>query len=347
MGKIDLRILLTADPEVPVPPVQYGGIERIIDTLVTHYRQIGHQVGLVAHPKSTVPVDALFPWPGRRSQHPIDLIRNIRTLNHAIKMFRPDILHSFSRIFYMAPHLRSTLPKIMSYQRPPSGRTVRMAVGIAGNRLRFTGCSEDICRQGRAFGGEWHAIHNFVDIDKFDFQPSVSADAPLVFLSRIERIKGVHTAIDVAKRTGRRLLIAGNHYSEGEAGDYWRDVISPELGKNGIEYVGPVDDVQKNALLGQAAAMIVPIEWAEPFGIVFAESLACGTPVISSPRGALPEIVRQGIDGFLVNTIEEACAAVEQLPQINRQDCRRRAEECFSASVIVSQYESLYRSLLV
>lgn len=92
--------------------------------------------------------------------------------------------------------------------------------------------------------------------------------------------------------------------------------------------------------------MIVPIEWEEPFGIVFAEALACGTPVISCPRGALPEIVRQGIDGYLVNSVEEACAAVAKLSEIDRLNCRQRVEQCFSASAIVEQYEKLYFTLL-
>jgi glycosyltransferase involved in cell wall biosynthesis len=92
--------------------------------------------------------------------------------------------------------------------------------------------------------------------------------------------------------------------------------------------------------------MIVPIEWEEPFGIVFAEALACGTPVISSPRGALPEIVRQGIDGYLVNNVDEACTAVDNLSRIDRRNCRKRVEECFSASVIVEQYEQLYQTRL-
>jgi glycosyltransferase involved in cell wall biosynthesis len=117
--------------------------------------------------------------------------------------------------------------------------------------------------------------------------------------------------------------------------------IVPQLGGE-IEYVGPVNDEQKNALLGRAAAMIVPIEWNEPFGIVFAEALACGTPIISCPHGAVPEIVRCGVEGFLVNSVQEACEAVTQLRKIDRADCRKRAEDCFSASVVVGQYEQLY-----
>ena len=92
--------------------------------------------------------------------------------------------------------------------------------------------------------------------------------------------------------------------------------------------------------------MLVPIEWNEPFGIVFAEALACGTPVISSPTGALPEIVRRGTNGFLIDTIDSACEAVRNLPKISRHACRRRAEQHFSAKVIVGQYEALCRSCL-
>ena len=341
-----MRILLTADPEIPVPPEQYGGIERIIGALASHYRKAAHQVGLAAHPDSRAEVDSFFAWPGARSRRVVDLVRNTRALHLAIKSFRPEIVHSFSRIFYLAPHLGSGLPKIMSYQRAPTRRTVRMAVRLAGSRLAFTGCSEHICRQGRGGGGRWHAIHNFVDVDRYTFQPSVARNAPLVFLSRIERIKGAHTAIEVAKRSGRRLLIAGNHTGEGEAGAYWRSVILPELGKNGIEYVGPVGDREKNQLLGSALALVVPVEWDEPFGIVFAESLACGTPVISTPRGALPEIVRHGIDGFLDSATAGLCRAVEQLGRIRRRDCRQRAEEAFSGQVIVRKYLELYAALI-
>ena len=118
------------------------------------------------------------------------------------------------------------------------------------------------------------------------------------------------------------------------------------MGKDGIEYVGSVNDTQKNELLGQAAAMIVPIEWNEPFGIVFAEALACGTPVISCPRGALPEIIHHGTHGYLINSLSEASSAIDKLSQINRYACRQRVEECFSSQAIVDKYEQLYQNLI-
>jgi glycosyltransferase involved in cell wall biosynthesis len=341
-----MRILLTADPELPVPPKLYGGIERIVDVLVRELRAHGHEVGLVAHRDSTVAATKLFPWPGMRSQNRWDLLRNTFALWRAARQFKPDVLHSFSRVMYLLPLLRSRLPKVMSYQRKPSVQQIARASKLAGPSLAFTGCSEHICRQGRIGGGDWRAIPNFVETDKYTFQPSVAPDAPLVFLSRVERIKGAHTAIAVAKRAQRRLLIAGNHGLSGQEGRYWATEILPHVGQNGVEYIGPVDDVQKNKLLGQAAAMIVPIEWEEPFGIVFAEALACGTPVISCPRGALPEIVRDGVDGFLINTVEEACAAVAKLPAINRADCRRRAETEFSSEVVIGKYLELYAEIV-
>lgn len=341
-----MKILLTADPELPVPPQLYGGIERIIDLLLRGLQAQGHIVGLVAHPESTSPAAQLFPWKGKQSQNKFDAIKNTITLWSVVQQFQPDIIHSFSRILYLLPLLQSSLPKVMSYQRDPSPRTTSWGNKLAQKTLTFTGCSDYICRVGKTAGGIWHPIHNCVELEKYTFQPAVAADAPLVFLSRIERIKGAHTAIAAARKTGRRLIIAGNYSSNGEAGKYWEEEIVPHLGRDGIEYLGTVNDTQKNELLGKAAAMIVPIEWEEPFGIVFAEALACGTPVISSSRGALPEIVRHGVDGYLVNNLEEAVNAISALPNINRYNCRQRAEQCFSASVIVKQYEKLYQSLL-
>jgi glycosyltransferase involved in cell wall biosynthesis len=341
-----MRILITADPELPVPPQLYGGIERIVDLLVTGLQARGHTVGLVAHRDSTSPANQRFPWPGLRSQNKFDALQNTAALWLATRQFQPDLIHSFSRVLYLFPLLFSHFPKVMSYQRRPSHRTVKWGAKLAGDYLTFTGCSNYICRQGQVAGGVWYPIHNCVELEKYTFQPTVAPDAPLVFLSRVERIKGTHHAIAAAKRTGRRLLIAGNHSATGEAGRYWQEEIVPHLDKDGIEYIGSVNDEQKNKLLGQAAAMIVPIEWEEPFGIVFAEALACGTPVISCPMGALPEIVRHGTDGYLVNSLEEACTAIQNLPQINRQNCRQRAEDCFSAPVILDQYEQLYRRLI-
>ena len=340
-----MRILFTADPELPVPPLLYGGIERIVASLITEMRSRGHVVGLLAHPESSAEVDWQAGWPGAASQRWQDTWANMQAMSHAIRDFKPDVVHSFSRIAYFGRHLLTRLPKVMSYQRDPSPRTTGWASRLAGKSLVFSGCSEHIAATGRKAGGRWEAIPNFIDPSKFSFVSSVSEDAPLVFLSRIEPIKGCHTAIAIAKASGRRLLIAGNRVETGTAAGYWEQEIAPHLGKDGIEYVGTVNDEQKNVLLGQAAAMVVPIEWEEPFGIVFAEALACGTPVISCPRGAVPEIVEQGVHGFLIRTVEEGARAVVRLGNLDRGACRRRVEERFTADIITRKYLALYGEL--
>jgi glycosyltransferase involved in cell wall biosynthesis len=341
-----MKILLTADPELPVPPKLYGGIERIVDLLVSGLENRGHTVGLVAHPESTSKASQFFPWWGQESQNKLDVLKNTAVLWSAVQKFQPDIVHSFSRILYLLPLLNSSLPKVMSYQRDPSYRTTSWGSKLAKGSLTFTGCSDYICGLGQKAGGVWHTIHNCVELEKYTFQPTVKADAPLVFLSRVEQIKGAHLAIAAARQANKQLIIAGNQVNTEEGKHYWEQEIAPYLGKDGIEYVGPVNDAQKNELLGQAAAMIVPIQWDEPFGIVFAEALACGTPIISCHRGALPEIVRQGIDGYLVNDLEAACQAIANISQINRYNCRQRVEHCFSADVTISKYENLYLSLI-
>ncbi|MFM1747501.1 MAG: hypothetical protein RLZZ188_1167 [Verrucomicrobiota bacterium] len=341
-----MRILFTADPEIPVPPFGYGGIERIVDALVRHFRTAGHEVGLVAHPESRTPAARLCSWPGRRSAARFDTVRNALFLRHTVRVFRPDVLHSFSRLGYLLPLLPTTLPKVMSYQRHTGGRGLALAVRLGGRSLRFTGCSEFICCMGRPRGGIWHAIPNFVELDKITFVPRVPADAPLVFLSRVESIKGADVAIAVARAASRRLLIAGNHAETGPQREFWNREVAPHLGRDGIDYVGEVDDARKNALLGSAAAMIVPIRWDEPFGIVFIEALAAGTPVITCARGATPEIIHPGRTGYFINGPEEGPEAVRAVQRIPRAECRRSVEERFTVQTCAEQYLALYQQLI-
>jgi glycosyltransferase involved in cell wall biosynthesis len=339
-----LRILLTADPALPVPPELYGGIERIIATLAQALLNRGHEIGLLAHAESTCAVTASYKWPLPSE----GAVAQMRTLHRAGQDFKPDLVHSFSRLLYLSPVLvRRALPKIMSYQRHPSRRTVSWANVLAGNSIRFTGCSESITARGRLGGGNWRTIHNFVDLERYSFQPVVADDAPLLFLSRVEPIKGTHIAIEACRLAGRKLVIAGNHSEQdNEEGKYWRDSILPKIDRRAVEYIGPIDDRRKDELLGQSAALIVPVQWEEPFGIVFAEALACGTPVISCPRGALPEIVRNGANGYLVRDARHAAEAIGSIGQIDRATCREDARKYFSVEAIVPQYESLYQESL-
>ena len=139
-------------------------------------------------------------------------------------------------------------------------------------------------------------------------------------------------------------MIAGNLPSEHKA---WFDAhVAPHIDQKTVRCIGPVDDAAKNQLLGSAAALLMPILWEEPFGIVMAEALACGTPVIGFPRGAVPEVVEDGATGFIGNNVQALANAVAMLPSIDRRACRKRAEDFFSDRAVVDAYVSVYEEML-
>ncbi len=339
-------MLLTCDPELPVPPSHYGGVQRIVAEIVEGLGCMGLEIALLAHPESNASCKSHFSWPVNGSQGTEALVKNTLALQRAVFSFQPQLIHSFSRLAFLTLQLPTRIPKIMSYQRAAGSRQVALASMLARESLQFTGCSAHISQSGARAGGNWRTIHNFVDLDKFQFIEQASSHAPLVFLSRLERIKGVHNAIKIAKSSGRRLIIAGNRYYHGASAQYFRNEIEPELKPGLIDYIGEVNDAQKNELLGQAAALLVPIEWQEPFGIVFIEALACGTPVISTCMGAVPEIIEDGKHGFIIDSIEQGIQAVSRLSEISRRECRERVEKYFCSSVVIQQYRKLYESLL-
>ncbi|HVZ65438.1 MAG TPA: glycosyltransferase [Lacunisphaera sp.] len=342
---MSLRILLTADPIIPVPPVGYGGIERIVDALIRHYRAAGHVVALLAHPDSSAPVDAGFAWPDLRLDSVAATWRNGLALRRAAREFRADVVHSFSRLAYLLPLLPTRQPVVMSYQRHTGGRQLAVAARLGGRTLEFTGCSEFICGMGRPQGGRWTAVPNFVELEKLPFAPRVAADAPLVFLSRLDDIKGPDLAIAIARAARRRLILAGNPATSGPQLAFFEREVRPWIGRDGIEWVGEVGDEAKARLLSGAAALLVPIRWNEPFGIVFPEALACGTPVISCARGALPEIIEPGRTGFFITGVDDGVAAIGRLGELDRAACRRAVESRFSLQVCAPQYLELYRRI--
>jgi glycosyltransferase involved in cell wall biosynthesis len=240
----------------------------------------------------------------------------------------------------------TSLPKVQSYQRHITPRSIRLANWLGGENITFTACSKYCAGTADFTGGKWQVIPNGVNIEQYTFNPQVSLDAPLVFLGRIARIKGVHTAISVARKTNRRLLIAGNHAQSGSDYAYFQNEVLAHCDQKLIEYIGPVDDTRKNKLLSTAQALLFPIEWHEPFGIVMVEALACGTPVIGFAKGAVPEVVQDGINGLLCNSEEEMVKKIERVKDIDRRKCRESAEKRFAAEVIVGQYLRLYEKLI-
>jgi glycosyltransferase involved in cell wall biosynthesis len=346
-----LRIALTADPYIPVPPTLYGGIERMLDILVRGLTAHGHEVTLLAHPASApaAPVELVGygapPHWGMRA-------RTHELWQAASALWRRrgalDLVHSFGRLAALVPLLPLRgLPKVQSYQRATiPWRSVRTAVRLAGDSIRFVGCSASVFadRPDDDGGGRWLRIFNAVELSRYPFRPSVAPDAPLAFLGRLERIKGVHHAIAIARAAGRRLVIAGNRV-DGDDGYFEREV-APHLDDERVRYAGPLDDAGKAKLLGAAAALLMPVEWEEPFGIVMAEALACGTPVVGFRRGGVAEVVRDGTNGFLCRTVAEAAAAVGRLASLDRAAVRADCEARFGDRVFLEQHESLYAELV-
>lgn len=344
-----LRIALTADPYLPVPPRLYGGIERIVDLLARGLVQRGHQVTLLAHPESRT-AGELVPY-GSPPHH--GLRRRAAELWQAgtgllRRAGRLDVVHSFGRLAALAPVLPlRRLPKLQCYQREVPWRSVDLARRLGGGSILFAACSAGLIRGHDP--APWRVVFNGVDLSLYRFSPEVPPDAPLAFLGRLEPIKGVHLAIAIARAAGRKLVIAGNRVETGSAAGYFEREIAPHLnaGDTGaVRWIGPVDDAAKDELLGSAAALLMPIQWEEPFGIVMAEALACGTPVIGLRRGSVPEVVRDGVNGFVRDTAEEAAAAVSLLPTIDRREVRRDCEARFGADAIVSAYEAIYYELV-
>jgi len=337
-----LKIAIIASPNIPVPPDQYGGIERIIYMLIQELNKKGHDITLFAHPDSKVDCK-LIPYQESKKYTFKDFIK-INLLTSKNKKF--DLVHTFGRMNNIAFLIPKKTIKIVSYQLPPTVSQVKKAVLLANrNSLYFSACSNYIADQISKFC-DITTVYNGVNSDEYQFNPKINDQAPLVFLGRIQCDKGTHLAIEVAKKTKNRLIIAGNIPNEKLHIDYFNSQVKPHLNNQDITYIGPVNNKEKNILLGNAKAFLMPVTWDEPFGIVMTEALACGTPVIGFKRGAIPEVVVDGYNGYVCENVEQMIIAVNHIKKINRENCRKVLEEKFSAQVIADQYERLYKRAL-
>jgi glycosyltransferase involved in cell wall biosynthesis len=330
------------DPGILVPPNGYGGIERIVAMLAKEYKRKGHEVHLLVTEGSYVEGCVMHRF--GKEGFPPRKTDALKALLAAWKFLwkhrnRFDLIHSFGRLAYLLPILNHRVKKIMSYQREISVRNIKWINKLPNENMHFTGCSEDLVSRG-GVAGHWQAIHNAAEFNFYTLRETLPADAPLFFLGRIEKIKGCHTAIKVAKATNNKLVIAGNISTLPEEIEYFEREIKPFIDGTQIIFVGEVNDDQKNTLLGQANALLMPIEWNEPFGIVMVEAMACGTPVIGFAHGSVKEVIDESITGYKVQTFEEMCRAVLN-NQIERLLCRNKARLRFDISVIADQYLSV------
>ena len=341
-----MRLLVIADARIPVPPVTYGGAERIVGFLCERLQRRGHFVRLMATSGSRdygggvirhrPPGDS---YPSRGYRKLSFCARSVLALSGI------DVVINFGRIDYLEAILRTRMPVLVCFQNPVDQNEIDWVLHRRRRGIRFVGVSKSQV----AGLGPSHLIDvvpNAADTEALRELDQGTPHSYLAFVGRLTHNKGADTAISVACRSGWPLKLAGPIATrEAEGQDFFERRIRPALNKN-VEYVGEINDLQKREVLGGAAALLFPVRWPEPFGIVMTEALACGTPVIATRCAATPEVIEQGETGFLCDSEDEMIAAVQQIEKIDRGHCRRVAEERFSPEALVAGYLHSIEKLL-
>lgn len=337
-----MRILLIMDPGIPVPPTLYGGIERIVYMLANEYKKAGHKVTLLAGPGSYCDGKTVIFGKNNNNPSTLEWYKNVLYVWGYLAKHKDefDLIHNFGRLLYLIPVLNHPAKKIMSYQRQVSPKGIRFATFLPNQNLTFTACSDNCAATGNVTG-TWKTVYNGVDFSQYDFNGDINDTSPFMFLGRLDKVKGLHTAITAALKTNNKLIIGGNIPTTDDNYQYYKSEIEPLFDNEQIVYLGALNDEEKNHYLRQSKALLFPIEWEEPFGIVMVEAMACGTPVIGFKRGAVPEVVDEGITGNIVTDLDGMINAINQIKNIDRLQCREQANKRFNAAKIANDYLSI------
>lgn len=327
-----------------VPPKYYGGTERIVYQLTEALVEQGHEVTLYASGDSitSAKLRPMCQRSLRLDPTSIDPVADHVLLAEKVLQDSPEFDFVHSHIDYLAyplwrrmktPHLttlhgRLDLPNLFNLYREFEEMPL---ISISNNqRLPLSWAN-------------WQAtVYHGISENLYPFQEKPGQY--LAFIGRICPEKRVDTAIEIAQQAGMTLKIAAKLDKVDR--EYYHAVIKPLLNQGHVEFIGEIGETEKKDFLGNAAALLFPIEWPEPFGLVMIEAMACGTPVIAHRYGSVPEIVESGVSGFIVRSIEEAVAAVKKIPSIDRRACRRYFEEKFTASRMAEDYLSVYERLI-
>jgi len=339
-----MKIAQVAPLYESVPPKLYGGTERVVSYLTEELVRQGHQVTLFASGDSVTQARLVQACARslRLDQECVDqLAHHIVLLEQVFRQasafdlihFHLDYLHFPLSGRQPIPtvttlHGRLDLPDLVPlYQMFPSMPVVSIS---------------DAQRAPLPWVNWLGTVYHGLPKDLYTFRETPGTY--LAFLGRISPEKGVEQAIAIAQRVGMPLKIAAK--VDRADREYFQEVVQPLLKHPLVAYVGEVGGNNKDAFLGEAYALLFPIDWPEPFGLVMIEAMACGTPVIAYPRGSVPEVLEDGVTGWIVEGIEEAVQAVERVPALSRTRCRQVFEEHFSASRMARDYLRLYTKLL-
>ena len=339
-----LRIGLLAPPWVPVPPPSYGGIEQVVATLATGLEERGHDVVLVAAPGSVLPgaelVSPLASLPGIIGEPAADWRHALAGMDALADC---DVVIDHSGPLGALLTSRLAVPGLHVTHGPFDAVPTEIYEGIARHfpRLRLVAISEAqrTMAPSLPFAG---VCHNGLALDAAPFR--AQPDGYLAFLGRMSPEKGPADAIRIARRAGLPLLIGAKCREPAEHA-YFAEHVAPALSPD-VVWLGELNAAEKYALLAGARALLFPIAWPEPFGMVMIEAMACGTPVLATARGSVPEVVADGVTGFVRATPDELVEAVARIGEIDRRACRRRVAELFSAEAMTARYEQLARAEL-
>ncbi len=338
-----MRIAQVAPLAESVPPKLYGGTERVVAWLVEELVALGHEVTLFASGDSATSAKLVPAWPralrlGRPRADPIvaqaALLEQVArqaaqfdVVHCHIDWLHLPLLSRLGAAFLTTCHGRLDLPGLPGVvQRFPAAPFVSIS---DNQRLPL--------REANWLGTVYHGL------PADSFRPTYQPGSYLAFLGRLTREKGPETAIRIARRAGMKLRIAAK-VPRGETG-YFKEQLEPQVDGGAVELTGEVNDRTKEAFLAGAAALLFPIDWPEPFGLVMIEAMACGTPVIAFRAGSVPEVIDDGISGFVVNDETEAVAAIGRLGALDRRQVRERFEQRFTARRMAEQYLQLYGDL--
>lgn len=338
-----MRIAEVAPVWFTVPPSGYGGIELVVALLADGLVDRGHDVTLFASGGSQTIARLVSPLP-----EPPDprLLGNVwfdayHTLASFLEADQFDVIHDHSGI--IGPALGAMLegrPPVVHTLHGPWTDPAKRFYRLLDRRVHLVAVSES---QRAGFNGVHYAgtVHNGIDVDAYRLVEE--KEDFLIFLGRANPDKGPAEAVEIAKAVGMPMVMLVKK-SEAFERDYWESEVAPRL-TDDIEVREGVPHEEKADLLGRAKGMVFPIQWPEPFGLVMAEALACGTPVITAPLGAAPEIVADGETGFLRASVEDMADCVALLGEISPLACRKRVEEKFSADAMVDGYLKVFEDV--
>ena len=339
-----MRIAQVAPLSESVPPKQYGGTERIVSYLTEELVHQGHDVTLFASGDSVTRARLVAPCRRslRRSDGCID-----RMAHHVLMLEQvSQRAHEFDVVHYHIDYLHFPLSRraLIPHVTTLHGRLdIPDLVPLYEQFRDMPVLSISNAQRKPLPWVNWQAtIYHGLPEDLFRFRPKPGSY--LAFLGRISPEKRVDRAIEIAKRAGIPLKVAAKVDPVDK--DYFERAVEPLLRSAVVEYVGEISDEEKDQFLGNAYALLFPIDWPEPFGLVMIEAMACGTPVIAYDGGAVSEVIEEGRTGFIVKEVEGATEAVRRVPELSRVRCREVFEKRFTAARMASNYLQVYERVI-